>query len=207
MHRFDEALDRGRGVRPLHAGPDHHHRTLRAGEDRERRIDIILRRQLQRWLGPDPRHAHVLELNLAGQHVHRNLKKGRSWITGYGVADRHLDVVGDAVGVVAGIRPFTDRAHDRDVVHLLQRTTPQIVERPLSANYEDRAVGAPGVRDPGDAIGHAWTGGQYSAADLARVETAPGVRGVHRGLLMAHIDNLDPLVEATVVDRHDVSAA
>src|SRR5213080_3764811 len=38
-------------------------------------------------------------------------------------------------------------------------------------------------------------------------DARPAVGGVRRGLLVAHVDDADALVEAAVVDRHDVPAA
>src|SRR6476619_2070690 len=38
------------------------------------------------------------------------------------------------------------------------------------------------------------------------MQPSPGVGGVDRGLFVANVDDLDPLVEATVVDGHDVAA-
>src|SRR2546427_169210 len=59
----------------------------------------------------------------------------------------------------------------------------------------------------GDAVGHAGARGDRRDADLARVAARPRVGGVHRGLLVAHVDDADPLLVAARVERHDVAAA
>ncbi len=62
------------------------------------------------------------------------------------------------------------------------------------------------VRDAGDGVGEARAGGDDRDAGLPG-DARPAVGGVRRGLLVAHVDDADALVEAAVVDRHDVSAA
>src|SRR6185295_6466304 len=53
----------------------------------------------------------------------------------------------------------------------------------------------------------AGTRGDRRDADLARVAARPRIRGVHCGLLVAHVDDADALLLAARVERHDVAAA
>src|SRR5690606_25190847 len=117
-----------------------------------------------------------------------------------------LGVLGDPVGLVAGVGPLRDRLHQADVVHLLERAAAQVGERTLAADHQDRRVGAPGVGHAGHAVGDARTGGDRRHADLAGVAARPGVGRVDGGLLVAHVHDPDAFVDAPVVERHDVAA-
>ena len=78
--------------------------------------------------------------------------------------------------------------------------------RRLTADVQHRALGSERGRDAGDRVGAPRAGrGHHAseAAGLARV----AIRRVRRDLLMAHIDDLDALVDASVVDVDDVAAA
>ena len=91
------------------------------------------------------------------------------------------------------------------MVHLLERAPAEVLEGPLTAEDQDRGVGAPGVRDSRHAVGHAGAGRDGRDADRPGVAARPGVGGVDRRLLVPHVDDLDPLVDAAVVEGHDVS--
>ena len=90
------------------------------------------------------------------------------------------------------------------MIHLLQRTAPQVVERPLTTEDQDRRVGSPSIGNPGHAIGDAGASSEDRHPHLPRIQTGPGVSGVDRSLLVTHINHLDALVQAAVVDAHDV---
>src|SRR5206468_8165989 len=62
-----------------------------------------------------------------------------------------------------------------------------------------------GVRDPGDAVGEARSGGDRRDA-RSQSHASPAVRAVYGGLLVPEVDDLDAEVDAPVVDRCDVSA-
>ena len=140
------------------------------------------------------------------QDIHWQFEKRRSGNPAHGVANRHLDVLANAIGLVAGVRPLGDRLHHRDVVHLLERTTTEVVERSLASEHQDRGVGPPGVRHPGHAVGDTGACGKDRNADLAGIQPSPGISGVHRRLFMANIDDLDALVNTAIIDAHDVAA-
>ena len=121
------------------------------------------------------------------------------------MADRELDVLGNAVGLVDRVGVLGDGLHDADVIHLLQGAAAQVVERPLATDHEDRRVGAPGVRDPGDAVGNARAGSDRRDPDLA-----PGLQRAQASAACTAACSwrtstiLYPLVEAPLVERHDV---
>ena len=58
----------------------------------------------------------------------------------------------------------------------------------------------------GDDVGDAWSGGHGAHAGLAG-DASPAVGGVPRRLLVPHVDDADPFVEAAVVDGLDVPSA
>ena len=82
----------------------------------------------------------------------------------------------------------------------------QGLEGALPAEDQDRGVRAPGVGDAGHAVGDAGPRSDRRDADAAGIAARPGVGGVHRRLLVAHVDDLDALVDAAVVEGHDVAA-
>ena len=110
------------------------------------------------------------------------------------------------MGLIDRVGPLRDGPDHADVVHLLQGAAPQVAEGPLAANHENGRVGTPRVGDPGHAVGDTGARRDGGDADLSRVAARPGVGGVDGGLLVPHIDDLDALFGAPVVERHDVAA-
>jgi hypothetical protein len=137
---------------------------------------------------------------------HGDLEERGAGDPGDRVSDRELDVLRDAVRLVDGVGELGDGPHHADVVHLLQRSPAQVVERTLASDDQDRRVGAPGVGDAGDTVRNAGAGRDGGDADLAGVAARPGVGRVHRRLLVADVDDPDVLVDAAIVERHDVAA-
>ena len=122
------------------------------------------------------------------------------------MADGELDVLGDPLRLVDRIAVLRDRADDAEVVHLLEGAAAEVLEGSLATEDQDRRVRSPGVRNPRHAVGHAGAGRDRGDADRARVAARPGVGGVDRRLLVTHVDDLDPFVDAAVVEGHDVAA-
>ena len=122
------------------------------------------------------------------------------------MADREFDELRDALGLVDGVAELGDRANDAEVIHLLQRALAQLAEGPLATEDENRRVRAPRIRDPRHTVGHAGARRDRRDTDLSGVAARPSVGGVRRGLLVANVDDPDALVEAAVVERHDVPA-
>ena len=95
--------------------------------------------------------------------------------------------------------------HERQVVDLLQRALAPAPRRRAAAEHEHRRAvlrrrghRADPVRDPGP-------GGQRRHARLAR-DLRPALGGERGGGLVAHVDEVDPLRAAAVVDREQVPA-
>ena len=98
------------------------------------------------------------------------------------------------------------RPHERDVVDLLQRALAPAQRRRAAAEHEHRRV----VRPAPSAIAliplvTPGPGGQRAHARLAR-HLRPALGGERRRLLVAHVDDVDALVAAAVVDREQVAA-
>ena len=146
------------------------------------------------------------DIDLAVQHVARNLQVRRARRAVERLAHGHRDHVRDALGGGHRRGELGDRGHHVDVRQILQRSHLVLGQRPLAADVQDRALRAERGRDAGHRVGAAGPGGRDDAAELAGLAriTVGGVRG---DLFVAHVDDADALVDATVVDVDDVAAA
>ena len=89
---------------------------------------------------------------------------------------------------------------------ILQRAHHVLSQRTLATDMQDRAFRAEGRRDARHGIGAARPGGGYDAAELARLARM-AVGGVRGDLFVAHVDDADALIDATIIDVDDVAAA
>ena len=148
----------------------------------------------------------VLEGDLTVEHIAGNLEVRRPRRAAEALARGHRHHVRDALGGGDGGGELGDRAHQVDVRQVLEPPHAMLGLCRLAADMQHRTLRAERGRDPGDGIRAPGTGGGHHApepAGLARV----AVRRVRRDLLVAHVDDLDPLVDAPVVDVDDVAAA
>ncbi len=102
-------------------------------------------------------------------------------------------------------RELGQRAHERDVVDLLQRPLPPAHRRRAPAEHEHRRVVLLRRADRAHPVGHAGPGRQRRHARLAR-DLRPALGGERGGLLVADVDDVDALLAAAVVDREEVAA-
>ncbi len=144
--------------------------------------------------------------DLAVENVARDLEIGGAIGAGEAFARRHRDHVGDPLGAAHPGGELGDRRHHVDVRQVLQRAHLVLGQRALAADVKHRAFRAKGRGDAGDRIGAAGPGGGDHAAELAGLARI-AVGGVGGDLLVADVDDADPLVEAAIVDVDDVSAA
>ena len=190
-------------ARPADAGAGEHDRPLGVAEQPHRflrqigiaqrfRRRSIVRRRL------DIRRRHV-EL-----HVERDVEEGGPHAAAGGVPQRGGDEVPQPAGVVAGPGPLRDRGDQRDLVHLLQRAHLELEDRILPGQDQDGRVRVGSIGDPGDGIGHSRSSSDGGHAGLKR-DPCPSVGRVRCGLLVAKVDDADPLIDASVVDRGDVA--
>ena len=119
---------------------------------------------------------------------------------------RHGNHVGDTLGGAHACGKLGDRRGNVHVGQILQRAHLVLGQGALPANVQHRAFGTKRGRDTGKRIRKPGAGrGNHAAqpAGLARV----AVGGVGRDLLVAHVDDADIVVDATIVGVDDVAAA
>src|SRR5712692_2996184 len=152
------------------------------------------------------RDARLGEVDGAVEDVTRYFEERRTRSAVVAFAKSHGHHVGDALGAGDGRGELGDWLHHVDVRQILQRAHPMLGEWTLATDQKHRAFGAEGVRNAGHGVGGAGARRHDGASGLAA--NAPVAVGrVRRDLLMADIDDLDALVEASVVDVDDVAAA
>ena len=117
-----------------------------------------------------------------------------------------LDHVGDPFSEDDRGRELGNRLHHVDVRQVLQRSHPMLRERALAADQQHRALGAKRVGDASHRVGRARPRRDHRAAGLAG-DAPVAVGGMGGHLLVAHVDDLDALVQASVVDVDDMAAA
>ena len=155
---------------------------------------------------PRLRHDRLGDVDLAVEHVARDFEIARAVGARETFPRRHGDHVGDALGRHHRGREFGDRLHHVDVRKVLQAAHLPLGEGALATDVQNRALRAESRGDAGDRVGAAGAGGGDDAAEFAGLARI-AVGGVRRGLLVAHVDDADALVQAAVVDVDDVAAA
>ena len=101
-------------------------------------------------------------------------------------------------------RAFAYRRGHGDLIDFLLRAAPQVVRVGAAGDGNDRALGMHRVGEAGNRIGEARRCVHANTGLLG--DPAPGVRHVHRGLLVAGIDNAEILIRHHVQNRQDMIA-
>ena len=118
---------------------------------------------------------------------------------------RLVDQRRDLRGLPHRHRPLDERAHERHVVYLLERPlAPADLRRPAAKNQHGR-VALAGGGDRAHPVGDAGPGGKRAHAGRAR-DLGPALGRERSGLLVAGVDQLNPLCLAAVVDREQMTA-
>lgn len=89
---------------------------------------------------------------------------------------------------------------------LLQPAHPPPRGLRLATEEDHWYVGVPRIHDRGQGVANAGPGGHRRDARLSG-HARPSVRGERRGLLVPHINHADALVQGSLVNRKDVTAA
>ena len=113
-------------------------------------------------------------------------------------------VVGDAVHLQGGPGPPGDSGKERRVVHLLQSAHQLLTQHVPATDQEHGRVGRVRRRHRGDGVGDTRSGGHHRHPQPAR-QPAVCLGGVTGRLLMAEVDDPDPLLHAAVEDGEDVA--
>ncbi len=192
------------GVTPADGAPGHHHRPLRLSQHRRRLFQRRLRRAGPRHVPVQTREGHVTLVHEPEKHIQRDFQEDRAGAAAHRMAEGHFDKLRDPLGFVNRAGPLGDRPHHRHMIHFLKGATAELCEGPLAADDQHRAVSPEGVGHPGDAVGDPRASGDHRHPGPTG-QASPGIGGVDRGLLVADVDDPDPLIEAPVVDRQDVA--
>ena len=88
---------------------------------------------------------------------------------------------------------------------VLERSHLVLAQGTLAADQQHRAFGPEGIGDAGDRIGRAGPSSDHCTPWRASDARIP-IGGMRCDLFVTHIDNLDPLVETSIIDVDDVSA-
>ncbi len=145
-------------------------------------------------------------LALHEDDVERVVDEGRAQRGLHRAVERLGGGARDVGRLLDGLGVLHQRADERQVVDLLERAhPPPHLGRAAAERHHRHAVGLRGG-DRADAVGHAGAGGEGADARLAG-RLGPADRGEGGGLLVAEVDDVDPLGLAAVVDREEVAAA
>ncbi len=183
-------------------------RTLRVDENVGQLFDVarITDRMRRGPVLAGLRDHRLAEIDLAVEHIARNLQINGSRGAVERLARRHRDHVGHTLGARHARREFRDRRHHVDVRQILERSHLVLRERPLSADVQHGTLGTECGRNSRHRVGAPGSGRRDHAAELAGLARV-AVGGVRRDLLMTHIDDADALVHTAVVNVDDVAAA
>ena len=110
--------------------------------------------------------------------------------------ERLVEQLGDLGGVERGLRAARQRAHERHVVDLLQRSLAPAHLGRAAAQHDHRRVVLVRGGDRAHAVGDAGTGGQRADARLAR-DLRPALGRERRRRLVAHVDQVDALARGS----------
>ena len=97
------------------------------------------------------------------------------------------------------------RPQQIDVRNILQRSHIGLRPRGAAADQQHRRAGERGIRHGRHRVGDAGTGGDHGDAEAAG-QFGMGVRHVHGGALVAHVDDADALTRDVIPDRLDMAA-
>ena len=199
---LDERLQLGFCLRPQHAAAGNDDRPLRRLEHGEQALDLRGRR-LRPAAGlrvPGLRPFDLRRVDLLEQHVARQIEIHGARLARHRAHERLVQQVRQTLGVMRARRPFGAGLHHRQLVHVLERAAAPGADRRAAAERDDRHAVGPGVRDPGDQVGHGRPRGGHAHA-RAQAQARVGVRHHRRGLLVAHVDAAQPALQRLRLDH------
>ena len=188
-------------VAPVEVRARHDHRPLRLGEQGQCAGEVGHRRRAAARRAPR-RRASSASMNTwsSGKSTNAGPECGRDR-----GRPRLVDQRRDLGGRARGRGEAGERAHERDVVDLLQRALAPAHRRRPPAEHEHRRVVLQRRAERAHPVGHAGTGRQRGDARRPG-DLRPSLGGERGARLVAHIDDVDALLAAAVVDREQVAA-
>ena len=199
---FDERLQLARGLRPQHAAAGDHDRARGSLQHRQQGVDLG-RARLRPAAPLEMPGLRPLErggVDLLVQDIAREIEVDRAGLARHRAAERLVQVLGQALGLMHARRPLGARRHHRQLVDLLERAAAPGANRRAAAERDDRHAVRPGVRDPGDQVGHARARGGHAHAG-PQAQARVGVRHHRGGLLVAHVDAAQPALQRLRLDH------
>ncbi len=134
----------------------------------------------------------------------RDFEETGAWRAVVHLAKRNAHHFRHAIGGHHQRCELADGRNHFGVTQFLQSAHAVLLERRIAADQQHRAFGAEGVRHAGNRIGGAGAGRHYRTAQPGNPRV--GVGGVRGHLLVAYVDDLDTLVNASVIDVDNVAA-
>jgi len=132
-----------------------------------------------------------------------DLQKDGTGAAGDSLAEGRIQVLGYPMRLATSPRPLDHRFDHALLVHILQGALVKVAQGYHAADDHDGDVLHIGSDHAGEGIGEPGTRGDQAYPGLA-LENRPGVGHHHRGLLVAHVDDPDIIVQAPIEDGSDM---
>ena len=194
---LDELLHLGPGARPDHAAARDDHRLLGLGHGLDQRVDLLGVAERARVEDRPAAHGPVDLLlgNLGVEDVAGEIEIGGARLAAHGVLEGGVDLLGDALEIVDAVGPLDAAAHDRDLVDLLEHLPAELHVGARAADGDHRTAVDQRVGEAGGEIDDAGAARRHAHGRLLQ---QPGVGLAHQrgGLLVAHVDGADALLDA-----------
>ena len=205
--QLDQVLQLGLGARPENAAAGEHERAFRPSQQAQRVVD---HRRVAAWTGAERRRVgirvdDIVLLDLFVKHVAGHIEIHRTRPAAQGLPHGGRDELGHTSGICALLGPLGDRFEGRHLIHLLECALAALADRRRATDREQRRAVGPGIGDPGDQVGRAWTRGSHTHADGV-LHPTEGMRHHRGGLFVTDVDRPQAFLEAGGLGRHHRTA-
>ena len=198
-----EPLQRALAVTPVEVRAGHDHRALGVAQQRDRAVEAVGRRGLGRRVRK--RRRRLLLLGLHEDDVEREVEERRARVRGDRRGQRFGDEARDVRGRLRRLGELRQRAHERDVIDLLQRALAPAHRGRAAAEHDERRVVLERGAHRAHAVGDARAGRERGDARLTG-DLRPALGGERGRLFVAGVDEVDALLAAAVVEREQMPA-